>query len=86
MASNLRPEGRQNSGDKVFDGIPVGKEEPALFAAFLNGHDFSPNSRRAFTQDIRKLAGWFSSANRERFVVGRVTTRDITDLKDHLRR
>jgi site-specific recombinase XerD len=86
MASNFRPEGRQNSGDKVFEGIPVGKEEPALFAAFLDGHDFSANSRRAFTQDVRKLAGWFSSANRERFVVGRVTTRDVADFKDHLRR
>src|SRR3954453_8511316 len=86
MASNLRPEGSQNSGDKVVEGIPVGKEEPTLFAAFLDGHDFSANSRRAFTQDVRKFASWFSSANRERFVVGRVTTRDITDFRDHLRR
>jgi site-specific recombinase XerD len=86
MPSNFRPEGRQNSGDKVFEGIPVGKQEPALFASFLDGHDFSPNSRRAFTQDVRKLAVWFSSANKERFVVGRVTTRDVADFKDHLRR
>jgi site-specific recombinase XerD len=86
MASNFRPEGRQNSGDKVFKSILVGKEEPALFAAYLDGHDFSPNSRRAFNQDIRKLAVWFSSANQERFVVGRVTTRDVADFKDHLRR
>src|SRR5258708_10647617 len=86
MASNLRPEGGQNSGDKVFQGIPVGKKEPGLLAGFLDGHDFSKNSRRAFTQDVRKFAGWFSSANRERFVVGRVTVRDITDFKDHLRR
>ena len=86
MASDFRPEGRQNSGDNVFEGIPVGKEEPALFTAFLAGHDFSANSRRAFTQDMRKFAAWFSSANRERFVVGRVTTRDVTDFRDHLRR
>ena len=86
MASNFRPEGRQNSGDNVFEGIPVGKEESGLFAAFLDGHDFSANSRRAFTQDVRKFAGWFNSANKEPFRLERITTRDITDFKDHLRR
>ena len=86
MASNLRPEGGQNPGDNVFDGIPVGKNEAAHFTAFLADHDFSENSRRAFTQDMRKFASWFSSANRERFVVGRVTTRDVADFRDHLRR
>jgi integrase/recombinase XerC len=86
MLSNLCPQARQNSGDNVFEGIQVGKEEPALFATFLNGHDFSTNSRRAFTQDIRKFASWFSSANKERFVVGRVTTRDVADFRDYLRR
>ena len=70
MVSNLRLEARKNSGDNVFEGIPVGKEEPALFAAFLDAHDFSANSRRAFTQDVRKFAVWFSSANQERFMVG----------------
>jgi site-specific recombinase XerD len=86
MASNLRPEGGQNCGDKVFKGIPVGKEEPGHFAAFLAAYDFSPNSRRAFTQDVRKFAAWFSKANRERFVIGRVTTRDVADFRDYLRR
>jgi integrase/recombinase XerC len=76
----------QNSSDNVFDGIAVGKQEAAYFTAFLDGHDFSANSRRAFTQDIRKFAGWFSSANREPFTVGRVTTRDVADFRDHLRR
>lgn len=86
MPSDSCPEARQNSGDSVFATIPVGEKEPALFAPFLDGHDFSPNSRRAFNQDIRKFAAWFSSANRESFVVGRVATRDITDFRDHLRR
>jgi site-specific recombinase XerD len=76
----------KNSGDNVFDGIPVGQDEAALFAAFLAGHDFSANSRRAFTQDMKKFAGWFSSANIEPFTVGRVTTRDVADFRDHLRR
>jgi site-specific recombinase XerD len=84
--SNLRKQSRQNSGDNVFKGISVGKEEPTLFATFLDANDFTANSRRAFVQDARKLATWFSSANRERFVVGRVTTRDVSDFRDHLRR
>jgi site-specific recombinase XerD len=84
--SNFRSEGRQNSGDKVFKGIPVGKEDATLFAGFLDGHDFAANSRRAFIQDARKFARWFSSANKEAFTVARVTTRDVTDFKDYLRR
>jgi hypothetical protein len=36
----------------------------------------SPNTRRAFTQDVRKFARWFTTANREPFTVKRVTTRD----------
>jgi integrase/recombinase XerC len=86
MASDFRAEDRQNRGDNVFAGIPVGQEEGALFAAYLAGHDFSANSRRAFTQDVRKFAAWFSSANREPFTLGRVTTRDVADFRDHLRR
>jgi site-specific recombinase XerD len=86
MASHFRPEARQNSGDKVFEGILVGKEEPALFAAFLSSHDFSANTRRAFSQDVRKFATWFSIINKERFVIGRVTTRDVADFRDSLRR
>jgi integrase/recombinase XerC len=86
MLSDLRPEGGQNSADKVFEGIPVGQEEAAHFTAFLDAHDFSANSRRAFTQDGRKFAAWFSSANQEPFTVGRVTTRDVADFRDHLRR
>src|SRR5579875_1902454 len=86
MASNLRPDAGQNSGDNVFERIPVGKKEATLFTAFLADHDFSENSRRAFTQDMRKFAAWFSSANREPFTVGRVTTRDVADFRDHLRR
>jgi len=76
----------KNSGDNDFDGLPVGAEEAVLFDQFLNAHDFSKDTRRAFTQDVRKFARWFSSANKERFVMSRITTRDITDFRDHLRR
>lgn len=76
----------KNSSDKVFDGISVGSEEAGHFASFLGDHDFSANSRRAFTQDVRKLARWFTEANKEPFKIGRVTVRDVTDFRDHLRR
>ena len=86
MLSNCRPEERQNCGDNVFGEVPVGAEETALFCRFLDAHDFSSNSRRAFTQDLRKFARWFSSANKEPFRIARVTVRDITDFRDDLRR
>src|SRR5262249_50705937 len=37
-------------------------------------------------QDVRKFARWFASANKEPFKIGRVTTRDVTDFRDFLRR
>lgn len=75
----------KNSGDKVFRGIPVGAEEGPLFVRFLDAHDYSPDTFRAFTQDVRKFARWFSFANSEPFTIARVTTRDITDFRHHLR-
>ena len=44
--------------------------QAALVEGFLNGHDFSPNTRRAFTNDLRKFAAWFTTANKEPFAVG----------------
>lgn len=76
----------KNSGDNVFDGIRVGKEEASLFTRFLADHDFSQHTRRAFTQDVRKFARWFSTANAEPLVVARVTVRDVIDFREHLRR
>ena len=84
--SETRPQARQNSGDNVFKGLRVGQEEAALFVRFLDAHDFAANSRRAMVQDVRKFARWFAEANAEPFVVGRVTTRDVTDFKNWLRR
>lgn len=76
----------KNSGDSVFDGIPVGPEEGALAARFLADHDFAADTRRAFMNDLRKFARWFSPANREPFTTSRVTTRDVSDFRDYLRR
>jgi integrase/recombinase XerC len=76
----------KNWGDKVFDGIPVAKDEASHFSQYLAGHDFANETRRAVIQDMRKFAGWFTTANREPFRASRVTIRDVTDFKDHLRR
>jgi len=84
--SNSSQQGSNNSSDMHFDGISVGADEPDLFAQFLAAHDFSANSRKAFLQDVRKFARWFTESNKESFVVSRVTTRDVTDFKNYLRR
>ena len=76
----------ENSGNNVLRGISAGPEEPTLIDQFLASHDLSPNSRKATINDLRKFASWFTTSNREPFVVGRVTTRDVADFRDHLRR
>lgn len=86
MMSYSRSEDRKNWGDNVFRGIPVAGDEAVLFSQFLEAHDLAPNSRRAFTQDMRKFAQWFTTANKESFCIKRVTVRDITDFREHLRR
>ena len=84
--SNSRPERRQNSGDNVFPSIPVGQNEASLVSQFLAANDLAENSRRAIVNDLRKFARWFAESNAEPFTVGRVTTRDVADFRDHLRR
>ena len=65
MMSDSCPEGRKNSADNVFRGIPVAGDEANLFSQFLDAHDLAPNSRRAFTQDVQKFGKWFTTANKE---------------------
>jgi site-specific recombinase XerD len=77
---------RQNWGDNVFEGISVRPDQGSLVARFLVGHDFSPHTRKAFAFDLRKFVAWFAQANAEPFDVTRVTVRDLTDFRDHLRR
>ena len=76
----------KNCPDNLFASIPVGREEPSLVAHFLDDHDLSPHSRRAIINDLRKFAAWFSTANNELFVVGRVTGRDVADFREALRK
>ena len=86
MLSNSSPEERRNRHDNVFDGLLIGAEEPSLVAGYLAGHDFSDNTRKAIKNDLRKFARWFSEANRELFIVKRVTLRDVTDFRNYLHR
>lgn len=74
------------SSDNVFQTIPVGSDEASLFNQFLDANDFADNTRSAFSQDIRKFARWFTESNSESFSVNRVTTRDVTDFRNYLRR
>jgi site-specific recombinase XerD len=76
----------KNSAENVFDGLQVGPEEADLVRTYLAATDFTPGTRRGLAFDLRKLAEWFLEANREPFRIGRVTTRDITDFREHLRR
>src|SRR4051812_32939315 len=86
MVSNSRPGERRDRHDNVFDGLHVGTEEASFIAGYLSAHDFSDNSRKAIRNDLRKFAGWFVQANREPFVVKRVTLRDMTDFRNYLHR
>ena len=86
MVSDFRQEGSKNSGDNVFEGLSVGPEENGLVSTYLASHDLATNTCQAIRNDLRKFADWFSQANREPFAVKRITVRDVTDFKDHLRR
>ena len=55
-------------------------------AGYLAGHDFSPHTRMAIRNDLRKFVRWFTEANREPFTVKRVTLRDVVDFRNHLHR
>ena len=72
----------QNSVNMVFGNAP----DSTLVREYLDSQDFSINTLKAVIPDLRKFAAWFSSANNEPFKINRVTTRDISDFKDHLRR
>jgi integrase/recombinase XerC len=84
--SSSRKQGGQNRSDNVFRTTPVGPGEAALVKAYLGDQDYAPNSRRVVILDLRKFAAWFAQANAEPFRIARVTTRDVTDFKDWLRR
>ncbi len=82
--STLESQAVKNQDDNVL--APISQEEADRFQHFLDAHDFTANTHRAFILDLRKFAAWFSTANKEHFTVARITTRDISDFKDWLRR
>jgi integrase/recombinase XerC len=84
--SDSRSERRRNPADKVFEGVPVGPGEADLFRSYLASHDFAAPTVKAFSLDLKKFARWFTESNREPFSAKRVTTRDVSDFRDHLRR
>jgi len=82
----MTTESGKNWANNVFHDIHCGEKEASLFEQFITEHDFSPSTREAYSQDVRKFAAWFSNANREPFLIGRTTTRDVSDFRDWLRR
>ena len=71
----------------LFKGISVGKEEPAFVVRFMDDNDFSFHTRRAILNDLRKFAQWFTTVNKESFIVSTVDTfcsaRDYLGVKGH---
>ena len=59
---------------------------PTLVDDFLAAHDFSRHTDRAIRSDLTKFAGWFTTANNERFDPSRITVRDVADFREHLSR
>jgi len=84
--SETCPEGCQNSSDNVFGTIPVNSDVVRLFNEYLLASDFSANTRKAVVNDLRKFANWFAQANQEPLAMARITTRDLGDFRDSLRR
>ncbi|MCC9602867.1 tyrosine-type recombinase/integrase [Stieleria sp. JC731] len=84
--SHSSPQARNNWGDNVFKGIPVGSEVIPLANQFHQSTDYASDSLRAFGNDLRKFAKWFTDSNREPLNFERVTARDIADCREHLRR
>jgi site-specific recombinase XerD len=86
LVSTSRGQDVKNCEDNVFEGIPVTGEADVLANRFLGEHDFAPNTRRAFALDLRKFGRWFVQHNHEPLCWRRVTVRDVTDFREHLRR
>jgi site-specific recombinase XerD len=86
MVSNSCPEDGKNNEHNVFRGISTRPKQDVIFSEFLREQDISSHTVEALIMDVRKLAKWFSAANSEPWDVARVTGRDITDFREHLRR
>jgi site-specific recombinase XerD len=81
----MEQKGRRDWGDKAFRGVLAGDRERSLFVRFLQSTDYSQSSRRALAGDLRSFMAWFNDRNGERFVLERVTARDVADFRSFLR-
>ncbi|HZU37454.1 MAG TPA: site-specific integrase, partial [Gemmataceae bacterium] len=86
MLTELTVSEAKTWGDKVFAGVLVADDWASLFNRYLSDHDFAANTRRAVANDLRKFALWFTSINGEALTLARITARDVSDFKEHLRR
>ena len=85
MLSNSYSQDSENSGDNVFEGIPVGSGEDVLFRSFISAHDFADNTVKAIIFDMRKFAHYFFGVNNEPYDSKRVSVMDVRGFKRHLR-
>jgi len=85
MLYNSYSQGSENWRDNVFKNISTGQNESITFGQFLDSQDFSPHTVKAIIFDIRKLAKYFISANKEPFDSTRITTMDLTSFRRYLR-
>ncbi len=63
----------------------MSKSESVLFANFLSVNDFSDHTFKALGHDFKKWVVWFELINEEEYESRRVTIRDVTDFRKHLR-
>lgn len=63
----------------------ISNSESSLFQNFLGVNDFSDHTIKAITHDFQKWVGWFERINEESYESTRVTIRDMTDFRKHLR-
>jgi len=63
----------------------MSSSESSLFEKFLSVNDFPDLTIKAVTHDYQKWVGWFERINEEVYESHRVTIRDVTDFRKHLR-
>lgn len=63
----------------------MSKSESILFKNFLSVNDFSELTVKALGHDFKKWVAWFEQINKEKYSSQRVTIRDVTDFRKHLR-
>jgi len=86
MLSNSLSEAFENHEHNVFEGLSFRPNQDVIFTEFLRQHDISRHTVSAIVFDIRKFAKWFSNANHEAWDVVRVTSRDVSDFREYLRK